>query len=129
MDQEEAVAFIIDRIAKHDSHNDIAMDLCEQWGMDWEAAEELIRQVEENFSRVVAVRQSPFLIFLGIAVLIGGTALFAAGIYYFLFLVDFRSLEQLLDFQTTYFMGGSVVVGMALIAGSIVGLSKILAEL
>jgi hypothetical protein len=52
MKKEEAVAFIIQELGKHNSKNEIIRILCERTGMPWSGAEKFMQQVEDEHSHM-----------------------------------------------------------------------------
>ncbi len=126
MDKQKARAFIIDQLGKNQNRNDILLILCRELNIDWKQAEELVREVEAFDGQQIARRQSPVLIILGLAVIIGGLALTTYGIWYFWTFTQLDAQQQLMATQYMYITAGSMVTGLAMIVGGILGFRKIL---
>ena len=122
MDKEKVKAFIISELAKHHDRNDIILTLCQKLGMTWNDADLLIQEVELYHGKAVAQKQSPFMLALGAGILIGGLALTYFGVDYFV--AATRYPEMLVDVRSAYIMGGSLLTGLGMIGGSILGMWK-----
>ena len=127
MNETEARAFIIEQLGKNRNRNDILLILCRELNIDWPQAEELLREVEAFDGQQIARRQSPVLIVLGLAVIIAGLALATYGIWYFWTFTQLDPTQQLMATQYMYITAGSMVTGLAMIVGGIIGFRKILA--
>jgi hypothetical protein len=64
MNEEQARAFIVEELASHRSRNDMLVRLCSELDIDWEKAEQLVKDVEDYHGQAIARRQSPFLMVL-----------------------------------------------------------------
>ena len=133
MNKEEATQFVVRELGRHHNRNEIIMTLCERMGFNWKEAERFVLEIESQHGRVIAARQSPIIIVLGIGLLIIGTGL---TIYNLLFFVDYFSaqhnafsVEGALEIRTMYYRVGSLLVGIAMIASGIVGSWKTISKL
>lgn len=126
MDKEKARAFIIEELGKNQNRNDILLILCRELNIEWKQAEQLVHEVEAFDGQQIARRQSPLLIILGLGVIIGGLALTSYGIWYFWTFTQLDATQQLIETQYMYITAGSMVTGLAMIAGGIIGFRKIL---
>lgn len=117
MDKEEMTQFVIRELGKHRRRSDIVMDICEQTGMDWQAAQRFVYQVGYDARKSIAARQSPLAIIFGIAFIAGGLGMALIGI-----IATARGLS--LHYQGIPYAGniGGVFFGMNLIAGGVIGL-------
>ncbi len=121
MDKEAATAFIIRELGRHRSRNDIIQTLCVQINITWSEAEQLVQEVEAQHGRDIAVRQSPILILLGVGTIVVGIGLVCYSSLYFANFVQLEMLQELLGLRSAYFMIGTFLTGLAMIAGGIVG--------
>jgi hypothetical protein len=122
MDKEKLKVYIVDRLAKHHDRNDIMLTLCQKLGITWTDAEMLIQEVELYHGKAVAQKQSPFLMILGAGILVGGLTLTYFGVDYFVAVT--RYPEMIIDVRSAYIMGGSLLTGLGMIGGSILGMWK-----
>lgn len=136
MNKEKATAYIIKELGKHHTRNEIITALCEQMGLNWREAGQLIQEVESQHGRTIAARQSPLIIIFAIGLLIMGIGL---TINNTLFFMDFfqsknyvLSVDNALEIRTAYYQAGSLLVGISLIIGGVLGswqtISKLLKE-
>ncbi len=124
MDQDAATAFIIRELGKHHSRNDIIQALCEQSNTTWSEVERFVQQVEAQHGRDIAVRQSPLLIWLGAGTIVVGIGLVCYSSLYFANFTQRETVQELLGLRSAYFMIGTFLTGLAMIAGGIVGFWK-----
>jgi hypothetical protein len=129
MDKEKATAFVIRELARHHSRDRILMDLCERGGMNYREAQQLMQEVESNHGRMIAQRQSPFIIVFGVTLIIVGIALTIYNGMYFLeyFQAEHNHtsalevLSEAAGLQTFYYRVGALLTGLGLIVGGIIG--------
>lgn len=126
MNKEQARTFIIDELSKQVDRNDILIDLCRELDLEWKQAEELLREVEAFDGQQIARRQSPILIIIGLAVLLGGLALTTYGVWYYWGYFQMEGLDQIFYGQYAYGIGVIVITGLAMIVGGIIGFRKII---
>ncbi len=117
---EELMGRIVDELARHRSRNDIIQMLCEQEGLNWPDAEQLVKQVEAEQAHTIAGKQSPLIILLSTAIVAAGI-----GILYFTFPgipVNYHGdlLGTLLILADYPFMFG--ILGLSMIAGGLIGM-------
>jgi hypothetical protein len=129
MNEEQARTFIVEELASHRSRNDMLMVLCRELDIDWEKAEQLVRDVETYQGQTIARRQSPFLMLLGAGIIIAGMALTIDAALYFWEVLQIQTLRQLLSLQFSYVMAGSFITGVAMITGGAIGFKKIFAKI
>jgi hypothetical protein len=126
MNEEQARAFIVEELASHRSRNDMLMVLCRELDIDWEQAQQLVKDVEDYHGQMIARRQSPFLMALGGVIILAGLALTIDAILYFWDVLQLQTLRQLFNLQFSYVMAGSFITGLAMMTGGAIGLRKIL---
>jgi hypothetical protein len=124
MNKEETTIFIINELARHRDRNDIILDLCRQLNIEWKTAEQLVKGVESQHGKTVAKKQSPFLLVLGVVILIAGIVLTVNGALYVLGFTQTDTVDQLLSARTAYIQAGSLITGLGMIIGSIIGFWK-----
>ncbi len=127
MNKEETTTFIINELGRQRDRNDILLILCRELDIEWKQAERLIQDVEAAGGQQIARRQSPLLIVIGLAVIIGGLALITYGIWYFWTFTQLDPTQQLVTSQYLYLAAGSMITGLAMIVGGIIGFRKVLA--
>jgi hypothetical protein len=124
MNTDQTTNFILNELTKHRDRNDIILDLCRQLGIEWKAAEQLVKDVESQHGKTVAKRQSPFLIILGASIIITGLGLTINGMQLIFDLLSVGSFEQLMGMSTSLLRLGSVLTGIGMIVGGIIGFWK-----
>ena len=124
MSTDQTTNFILNELTKHRDRNDIILDLCRQLGIEWKAAEQLVKDVESQHGKTVAKRQSPFLIILGASIIITGLGLTINGMQLIFDLLSVGSFEQLMGMSTSLLRLGSLLTGMGMIVGGIIGFWK-----
>ena len=124
MNKEEATTFIINELSKHRDRNDIIMTLCHNMQIDWKKAELMVKEVESQHGKTVAKKQSPFLVFLGAAIIISGVGLTINGMQLIMDMVRYPSIEMVLANSTGLLRLGSLLTGLGMIVGGIVGFWK-----
>jgi len=129
MNQDQARAFVVNELGKHRDRNDILMALCHGLGVEWKQAEQFVKDVESSEGKTIARKQSPLLVVLGLSVLIGGLGLTVSAISFFWDFIQMGSQEQLLNGQFVYIYGGSMITGLAMIVGGIIGFRKVFSAL
>ena len=109
--------------------NDILLTLCREMDIEWKQADQMIREIEAFDSQLIASRQSPLLIFLGLAVILGGLVPTTYGIWYFWTFTQLEATQQLIESQYMYITAGGMVTGLAMITGGVIGFRKIIGEI
>jgi hypothetical protein len=128
MKREEAVDFIVQELGKHHSRNEIITALCQQVGMNWSQAEQFLLQVEAEHSHAIASRQSPLLIVMGVTFIIVGCGLLIYNTEFFLGLFDKDALGLALSAQSAYYRIGSIILGLGMLIGGIIGVWRVVSE-
>jgi hypothetical protein len=120
------VDFVIREHGRHRSRDEIVRALSTQYRMAWDEAQELAVKVEREHRTTIARRQSPFLIFLGVATLIGGLFLAGRGIFllYVLYFGATHGSARILNPRVVAFIVGQMFTGILMVAGSTVGLGQ-----
>lgn len=129
MSTDQTITFIINELTKHRDRNDIILELCHRHDIEWRQAEKLVQDVESQHGKTVAKRQSPFLIFLGASIIITGLGLTINGMQVILDLLSVGSIEQLMGMSSSLFRLGSLLTGIGMIIGGILGFWKTFAAL
>ena len=124
MSTDQTTNFILNELTKHRDRNDIILDLCRQLSIEWKAAEQLVKDVESQHGKTVAKRQSPFLIILGASIIITGLGLTINGMQLIFDLLSVGSFEQLMGMSTSLLRLGSLLTGIGMIVGGIIGFWK-----
>lgn len=98
--------------------------LCQQHGYPWESARQLVAAIAVQHGLRIARRQAPFLLFLGIATLVGGLGLLGLG------LLRLRAAGQL-HYSPLYYrnMLMALISGALMVLGAIIGLRQVLGSL
>ena len=120
------VDFVIREHGRHRSRDEIVRALSTQCRLAWGEAQELVMKVEREHRTTIARRQSPFLIFLGVATLIGGVFLAGRGIFllYVLYFSATHGVVRIANPQAIGIVIGQMFTGIAMVAGSLVGLGQ-----
>ena len=121
---EELTTLIIKELGKHHDRKDIARKLCEQSGLNWKEAEQLIALVEAQHKRAIAGRQTPLLLVLSIGTLLLGIGLLAFNMQILTAFFQKDVLGQILSLQSSYYRILGLLTGLGMTAGGLVGLWK-----
>jgi hypothetical protein len=116
--------FVVREFGRHRSRDEVIRALSEEHRLPWAEAEALVTQVTHTRRRSIAARQSPFLIFLGVATLIGGCILVGRGIFVLTLLQSEPTLVRSVNPRA---VGGIFVqmgVGVTMMLGSLIGLGQ-----
>ena len=119
---EELTTFIIKELGKHHDRKDIARKVCEQSGLNWKEAEEMIALVEGQHKRAIVGRQTPLLLFLSVGTLLLGIGLLAFNMEILMAFFQKDVLGQLLSLQSSYYRVLGLFTGLGMTAGGLVGL-------
>jgi hypothetical protein len=129
MDRKQTRRFVIEELGKHVNRDDVLAVVSRALDIDWQQAEDLVREVEQSNAREIAIRQSPILIVIGVGVIAGGLALTTYGVWYFIDLLQMNSMQQILYSQFIADIAGSMVLGLGMITGGIIGFRKVFSAL
>jgi hypothetical protein len=129
MNQEQARTYAVNELSKHHDRNDILIVLCRELDLHWPDAEKFLKEVESSQGQTIVGRQSPLILILGIGVLLGGLGLTSYGIWDLFEWVQMGPEEQIAYSQLMYYTAGSMITGIAMIAGGIIGLRKTISSI
>jgi hypothetical protein len=121
---EELTYLIIKELGKHHDRKEIVRKVCEQGGLNWKEAEQLILLVETQHKRTIAGRQTPLLLFLSIGTLLLGIGLLAFNMQILMAFFQKDVLAQILSLQSSYYRIGGLITGLGMTVGGMVGLWK-----
>jgi hypothetical protein len=121
---EELTALIIKELSKHHDRKDLIHKICEQAGLNWNEAEQLIALVEAQHRRTIAGRQTPLLLFFSIGTLLLGIGLLVFNMQVLAAFFQKDVLDQVLSLQSSYYRILGLITGMGMTAGGMVGLWK-----
>lgn len=125
MNADEARAYAIAELGKHRNRNDVIYELCNEHGVDWKTAEELVQDVEIFEARSIARRQSPLLIIIGLGVLAGGFVLTGGSLWALWEILSADAGNPAAWAEGAYYVFGGLVTGISLIAGVIIGFRRL----
>jgi hypothetical protein len=133
MNKEKATEYVIRELGKHHNRNEIITALCEQMGLNWREAGQLVQEIESHHGHAIAARQSPIIIILGIGLLIVGIGLTCYSSIFFINFFqsqhDVLSIDNALEMRAAYYQAGSLIVGISMIIGGIAGSWKTISKL
>ena len=133
MDQETAAEFVIKELGKHHSRNEIIVALCENMEINWPEAEQFLREIEQEHGREITARQSPLIIVLGLGLLIVGLGLTCYNSFFFYDFFQSQhtgfTVDNALEMRAVFYRTVSLVAGIAMIVGGIMGSWKSIASL
>ena len=127
MDKEALTQYIVSQLGKHVSRDNLIFDICNRAGIMWPEASELVAQVEQAYKTRIAWRQSALFLVVSLGILIGG--LWAAGgafLYFFGLWQQGSFSLDLIALRREYVMVIQFGIGLAMIAGSGIGILNIL---
>ena len=124
--------YILDRLSAHASLDQITYAVCEKYGLQWDEAYSMVFYVKTGQAQEIAKRQFPMMIGAALFTFVGGVAAIAWAIVELGHLaspliaegaltgMSATLLMLLIETAPGYF--GIIGVGLAMIAGSIVGM-------
>jgi hypothetical protein len=129
----EVVDFVVREYGRHRSRDEIIRALSEQHRLAWNDAQELMSKVEQDHRKTIAVRQSPFFVFLGIATIIGGCIMAgrAGFLLYYAYnnATELGALGAIPNPRAIGFAVGQLITGIAMVLGATIGLGQTIKEL
>jgi len=133
MNKEKATEFVIKELGKHHNRNEIITALCEQMGLNWREAGQLVQEIESQHGRTIAARQSPFIIIFGVGLLVLGIGITCYNTMFFLDFFqlqhDVLSVDNALEIRAAFYRAGALLVGISMIIGGIVGIWETISKL
>ncbi len=72
MNLADATEYVVAELGKQRNRNDIIMRLCQETNSSWQQAEDFVKQIESQHHRRIAARQSPYLLIIGVVILLFG---------------------------------------------------------
>jgi hypothetical protein len=128
--------FVVDSLARGKSRNDILTRLCERTGCMWPEAEAFVKSIEAEESPRIAQKQRPTLLLIIVPTFVAGLALAAYGSY--VMILDAQMYDRefgsalplgLLALVAQHWQTAMMILtGMAMIAGSSLGLAQVLSS-
>ena len=119
---EELTTLIVKELGKHHDRKEITRKVCEQSGLNWREAEQLIALVEVQHKRAIAGHQTPLLLFLSIGTLLLGIGMLAFNMEILMAFFQKDVLGQVLSLQSSYYRILGLLTGLGMTAGGMVGL-------
>jgi hypothetical protein len=121
---EDLTSIIIKELGKHRDRNMITRKVCDQGGLNWKEAEQLIVLVEAKYRRTITTRQTPLLLFLSIGTLFLGLGLLAFNMQIVFAFFQNYVFGQIFSLPGSYYRILGVITGLGMSAGGLVGLWK-----
>jgi len=118
--REDLVKYVVRELGSDADRNAVICHVCETGEMSWPAAEAFVARVALEHEHEIVKRQSPLLLVISVATLIGGVFLIFAIVSGFLFF----NLRHRLDI--VYY---GIVTGLGMIGGGLIGLVRTLKSL
>jgi len=119
---EELTTFIVKELGKHRDRKDIIQRVCEQEGLNWKEAEQLIVLIEAKHKRTIATRQTPLLLFFSVGTLLLGVGLLAFNMQILTAFFQKDLLGQVLSLQSSYYRILGLMTGLGMTVGGLLGL-------
>ncbi len=122
---EEIVHRVVNELSNQRSRNEIVRMVCEQGGVEWGEADQLVKTIEVEQGHTIASRRLPLLIFLSTGTTLIGALLFSSSMQTIRDLFG-PDLGGLLENVALLIGGSSPVVsgvsGLAMMAGGAIGM-------
>ncbi len=121
---EELTRRVVADLSRQRNRDDIIQMVCEQAGMEWPQAEQLVKQVEIEQAHTIARKQAPLLIVLSTVTVAAGLALVFYSFSVLREILRGDILTIVLGLAAAYsplMLGG---MGLAMITGELVGLNN-----
>lgn len=119
---EQLTQKVVAQLSKQRSRNEIIRMVCEESGVNWSEAEQLVKEVEAQHAHAIARRQSPLMIFLSIGSLLIGAAMLAYSAEFFMALFHEQALEMILSARSGYLRLIGALTGTGMVVGGLIGL-------
>ncbi len=114
---------IADGLANYRDRNEIIQMVCEQAGVNWARAEQLVKQVELERAHTIARKQSPLLILLSTVTMLAGIGVVYYSVSTLLQIFHGDLLMIVLGLGIAYTPLTLGVFGLAMFAGGLIGLN------
>ncbi len=121
---EQLTRLIVDDLARQRDRSDIILMVCQEAGLNWAQAEQLVQQVEAQQAHAIAARQGPLLIFLGTVTTLGGLLLLLYSIRILAETLRGDPLELMLGLGSSYYPLVAGWIGLTMVAGGVIGLYR-----
>ncbi len=118
---EELTQRVVKDLARHRSRNEIVRMVCEQTGVNWPEAEQMVKQVESEQAHTIARKQGPLMIFLSIGSLIVGAAMLAYSAEFFIAFFQGQPLDMILSLRSGYLRIIGALTGTGMVVGGLIG--------
>ncbi len=123
---EDLKDMIVEGLVRQHSRNDIVQAVCERSGLKWAEAEQLVKQVEAERAHAIARGQAPLIIFLSTGTVAFGLVLLNYCFEVLRVALHGSLLQQLLNLADSIYPIGMGWIGLAMIAGGMIGMWKAL---
>lgn len=121
MNEQEITKYVIKALSKHDTTNQITVDICEKTGMKWDDVQKLIKTVQVDHEDEIIQRQRPLLVILagfsiitGLTISIGMIVATMNGLIIFFLRMPIPYLGNMMI----------IFAGLAMVGGGIMGVLK-----
>jgi hypothetical protein len=124
--------YVIAKLGKQESLDNIVLKVCEVTAMSWSEASDFVQRVEEERRPEIASRRRPILLLLGaVGLLIGGYMAYNGASYLAAFAASIDGFSEnplfyLLDTPQLARRLITLVIGTAIVVGSLVGIARAL---
>ena len=116
--------FIIKELSKQRNRTDIVQRVCQQGGLNWKQAQQLVILIEAKHNRSIVVQQAPLLLFLSIGILILGIGLLGFNLQILLEFFQKDVLGQVTSVQSGSYRVMGLLTGLGMTIGGLIGLWK-----
>ncbi len=121
---EQLTRQIVDDLARQRDRSDIILMVCQESGLNWTQAEQLVQQVEAQQAHAIAGKQVPLLIFLGTVTVVAGLLLLLYSIRILVEISHGDLLEVMLSLGSSYYPLAAGWIGLTMVAGGVIGLYR-----
>ncbi|MCB8978645.1 MAG: hypothetical protein H6657_14590 [Ardenticatenaceae bacterium] len=121
MNDPEITRYVVKALGKHNSINQITVDICEKTGMKWDEAQKFIETVQVEYEDEIIQRQRPLLVILATFSIITGLTLSIGMVV--------ATMNGLIIFflrMPIPYLGNIMIIlaGLAMVGGGIMGALK-----
>lgn len=124
---------ILQRLTDADDRENIILELCETENLNWSEARSIVDAIESRKKNQIVLAQSPVLVMIALGIFIGGLVLLVYAAYNIA--VAYETYTSTLSpasvgfllYLLTYggYLGGFVVLGFAMVVGSLKGMQDV----
>ena len=139
MNDDELDAYLIHHLGEYDNPNDLILEICEKTGRPWAEVQAKLERVRSEHEREITLRQSPVMVIAAVAICLLGFGIAIYGVYMMIAVIQAYTATPVAPLEISdalqaiaasgYVGFGGLLVGAAMVMGSILGMRKVWAAI